>query len=335
LSIAIIARDDDTTANKLRYANEYITAAAAKLKIELNPAPIPQPVFQQDSSPESIIAPRKTPTRSSTRIARDASPDLGMSSTAAKFQAIIDRYNPDQIELSNSPTSETFRKKRKDSMKQLAFSDTITGDMVKQMREQFTKEMEEVSFNWTKSNISRVIKFQPEEITTITNMIFDLAFGLAGLKRAAAIVKSYRENEAEELPISASITAAKLAQEEEVPSEFRKFYQGFSDCAKQRTTMSAVQQMLVLHEKFSLYDRYDALVNTKKKSLLAFLRANNYTTKQGRNWSSVIHLYLSESLGITSARLSNILAEYQSIHLMVATFGVGVLVLIPGTISNS
>ncbi len=279
-------------------------------------------------------------------------PNLGIASARSTFQAVIDRYNPTRVELSTSPSPEMFARnavarntaiapvpvpkvRALTTTGLLATTGGTSQAMMAELQEEFAAALRDRRFLWARNNSAVPTRFTADEVSTITNLIFKTTFGRTGFRRARNLVVSYRESNASDVPISSTVLAANLAHDQQLPAEFRQFYRTYADCTRNMVSATPVRQLVILHDKYQVYNEYLRLTTESTVHLEEFLGAAGYVTGQGRGWASVIHSYLAHSLNLSPVKLRNILQDCQTIHLMVTTFGLGVLVFVPASITGA
>jgi hypothetical protein len=119
-----------------------------------------------------------------------------------------------------------------------------------------------------------------------------------------------------------------------LPFELREFFSAYSSCTESSTKLSAVKRMLGLHEKYVLYNVYLRMGTKPSEELKQLLLEEGRKPKQGQGWATVMLGFLADQLHLTKQKLTTMLQDAQCVHLMIATFGVGVLVLVPRGILN-
>lgn len=262
------------------------------------------------------------------------------------MQSINSKYNPAGREPSDPPSSEAFDataaraahpQKRMASAAprppQMALSSSVSGAQVQALREAFETALTQVAFQWTKNNVTTTMRFTNDEIESVTSIIFNEVFNVNGYQCALNVVNSHRESVEGSNPVSATLLAARLALDDHLPVGMRKFYSGYSASTRSSTKLTAVERMLTYHEKYVMYQSYLELLDPSD-DLQTLLQEAGFVPKQGQGWTTVMQRYLSRELGLPKGKLSNILQETQCVYLMVTTFGVGVLVLVPRNIIN-
>lgn len=337
-------KDGDSHLSKLTYSSIFLQRLGEETGLTPKSQRIEQPIFETNTTKPEV---QEVPAVSVGRTTRNGGKTTDPTSTnkslgTTLMEEVINKYGGNAQAPTDQPTEEEFKKNRDKTVKtknkkptEFAITPLTTPANVASLRKRFVQGMSETTFRWTKNNVASSQKFTAEEIETITDFIFETTFGTTGLKHAAAVVRAYRALEESDTPIPATMTAARLAQDEKIPAEFRQFYRLYNDCTKDQLAHQGVlRQLLKLHDNYQLYNNYLIITEGEKAHLRNFLTAAGFTTARGRGWSSVVHSYISTTLGLTTIKLRNMLQEYQCIHLMVSQFGVGILVLLPGNITN-
>jgi hypothetical protein len=216
----------------------------------------------------------------------------------------------------------------------MALTQTSLSPQVQQLRMAFEAALTQAEFPWTKNNQTAQTKFTNSEVASTSKLIFDDVFNTKGFVRALEIVKSYRNLEQGSNPLSATVIAERLSLDAQLPLDLREFFSVYSSCTKSPTKSSAVESMLALHEKYKLYNSYLRMVSQPSEDLQALLTSAGLVPEQGRGWSSVALQYIGNELNLSKNKLSNILQDTQCVHLLVSTFGVGVLVFVPSRIRH-
>jgi hypothetical protein len=345
---------------------EFLNKAAARLGITTDPIPGPDFTKASSSAPASTAGPALTraataaaaSVASSSSLASLAAPSPqpatlppGNPSYSATISKIINKYNPTGKELTHSPPPEAFaavaaaKVSRASAASapaapaaplpaQIALTHNLPSAQVQALRAAFQAALTENRFPWTKNNSITMASFTAEEVKSITRIIFDDVFNLQGHRRALAVITSYRKSEDRTNPISSTVIAARLALDANLPLDVRQFYSVYSASTKSSTRLSAVEQMLVFHEKYKLYNSYLRLLSQPSEHLRDLLRKAGYVPRQGQGWATIMLRYIAGQLELEKSKLRNILQETQCMHLMVATFGVGVLAFVPRRIIN-
>lgn len=338
---------------------------AERLGVDLTP--VPQPSFTRPAPVASaglLPHPAKATTSStapSGASSSEFSPRKPASNYQASIQDIIQKYNPDNKQLSRSPSPDKFfpanpgsrdlnnllgsiglggspppapppvpppAPKPAPKPPQLALTETCTGKEMSVLRERFREALAAIEFAWTKNNQTSTTRFTAQEVDLVCDMIFDRILNTAGMNRAKAIIVSHRKSLDSDNPLSANLAAANHARDVSLPQEIREFYFLYHVCTRKTAQPTAVDQMVALYEKYQLYHQYLLLANQPSREVQELLQTAGYTTKQGQGWVSVVQRYLAVRLGL-EGKLSNVLQECQHAYLMVTTFGVGILVFVP------
>lgn len=297
--------------------------------------PIPAPNF---SEPEAATP--RVNTKAASPASAAPSPEPGPGEPLSNIISRVEkRYNPAGLKLA-SPPAEAFTRPRPSPPAeplpdQVALSGEHGGQQVVALRIAFQEALGDVEFKFSKNNRIEVTKFTPTEVKNITSLIFDSVFNANGYDRANAIMSSYRASKESTNPVAATVRAARLALDETLPSDVREFYSLYASSTKSTTSFSAVEQMLSCHEKYKLYNAYLVLVDQPSDDLANLIKAaGGGVTKQGQGLRTVLLTYLATELNLSRGQLRNLLQETQCIHILVASFGVGVLAFVPRGIIN-
>jgi len=328
---AITLNDDDLPENKLSYSIDFLNLARARLNPE---------VPKLDFGSSSNTAP---PARHKLVGESDSFSDA--------MTAIILKHNPEGREISDSPLPEEF-----DAMKarkvaavkarkvipvkvslppQMALTERLVSDRVQRLRGGFDAGLARSEFLFTRNNATAMTKFTLLEIRDICRIIFDEIFNARGFRQARNIVVQYRTSqEINDAPIASVRLAARLAKNMSLPPPLREFYSCYATTAVPEKKSVATKKMLQFYNQYQLYNAYLRLSHQSPEDLEAFLSKQGLRPSQGKGWASLLLQYLAGQLEVTSTKLRNTLQQNQCMHLMVSTFGIGVLALVPANTSH-
>ena len=182
------------------------------------------------------------------------------------------------------------------------------------------------------------VKLSQQEINQMTRFFFQETFGSGARSRLISLVNYLGNTSAAGDTVTSGERAVALAQREDMPEDFRRFFYSLSRVSQgSRPSTSVYSKILCFWYQYRVYADFARLQRTARNHgsrYRAFLQKNGLILGVGQGSSTAIITYLATALGSERHRIRNILQQSQPIHLLACTFGPGILALIPTNSTN-
>jgi hypothetical protein len=195
------------------------------------------------------------------------------------------------------------------------------------------KTLQEVILDVRQGNKPVSTPLSAEEIDQIVVFFFNDVFGSAARQRVAKMLAYADRVDIFGTDHGAGQRAAALALDDEVLPVFRRFFRSFGSYHGACHTASSQYKRIQRHwDQFSIYAGFMALnkyADDEPKNALAFLAKHGLYPAEGVRFLSLTMTYLARAIDLGKEQLQNVLQQSQSVHLLAATFGTGILALMP------
>lgn len=215
---------------------------------------------------------------------------------------------------------------------------TTTEDLAQAM-DTFARDIADASLNVRVDNKEVPdVHLTNAEVELITKFFFKDVFGPAARLRVQSLFNYVMAAEERGEELLSSERASALAHQEDIPPDFRAFFDNFGRFFQDTRGGTSVYARTLAHwHQYKLYETFDQLQDTAyntPEAYKAFLARQDLKMGVGQSTKTPILSYLCRALGLERARLRNVLQHSQGIHLLARTFGPGVLLLVPNGTAN-
>lgn len=307
--------EPDTPAQKLIYAQGILDIAAKKLGIDT--AKIRQPQLS-DSSTKAKVAVQNALLQEVKDLTNPTN-TLSKESSKAKLPNI----SKEGLAATKNPTS---------MLKYISLTPDDDVTYITERAEGFHKVLRELGITVKKNNKTSIVQLTEDEIHALHEFFFIEVFGYKARNRLYRLqTRLDHKASISEDPCHAGQVALQLSHDQSLSTDLRELFSRFHIWHRGTLSKEATYtKLLHMYDGYKLYNQFTRLAS-KDQGISAIQRitSTGLVTSRGKGHKSLLLQYVATSLGLKVSALKNKLQQVQSVHLLVKTFGCGILVLLP------